>query len=84
MLCGFLLHRFCLHFLGDLTKAMQTPVEGEAPTLAGVDLARVGLDAPPKAPLFLGGARPSAPGLAGGKGSIVLPFLVILCSLLYC
>lgn len=49
-----------------------------------MDLARVGLDAPPKEPLFLGRARLSAPGLAGGDGSIVFPFyLVSLCSLLF-
>ena len=76
---------FAFAFKGDLTKAMQTPIEGEVPSPAGVDLAPVGLDAPPKEPLFPRRAGPSAPGLAGGDGSIVLPFyLVSLSSLLYC
>ena len=44
-------------FLGDLTTAMQTPLVGEMPVPADLDLARVGLDAGPKAPLLMGGTR---------------------------
>jgi len=40
--------------LADLTKAMLTPILGERPTSADLDLARVGLDAPLKAPLPAG------------------------------
>ena len=46
-----------LLFPGDLTTAMQTPLAGEMPAPADLDLARVGLDAGPKAPLLMGGTR---------------------------
>ena len=46
------------HFLAGLTKAMETPIPGEKPALAGLDLARVGLRAPPMTSLQLG-ADPS-------------------------
>lgn len=59
---------------GDLTKALKTPVEGEVPPPADLDLACVGLDAPPKALLPLGRAGPLAPSQAGGEGLIVLFF----------
>ena len=42
------------HFLADLTKAMDTPIPGERPAPADLDLARVGLHAPTKSPLQLG------------------------------
>ena len=70
LLCIACLHlfeisRFCL--LVGLTKAMETPISGEKPTPDGVDLARVGLHAPSKAPLQVGagpvgGAAPAAGG----------------------
>ena len=47
---------FC--FLADLTKAMDTPIPGERPAPADLDLARVGLRAPLKSPQHLG-AGPS-------------------------
>ena len=40
---------FC--FLASLTKAMETSILGEKPAPVGLDLARVGLHAPSKAPL---------------------------------
>ena len=40
---------FC--FLASLTKAMEMLIPGEKPAPVGLDLARVGLRAPPKAPL---------------------------------
>ena len=45
-------------FLADLTKAMETPILGEKPAPAGLDLTQVGLRAPLKASLQLG-ASPS-------------------------
>ena len=36
------------HFLADLTKAMETLIPREKPAPTGLDLARVGLRAPPK------------------------------------
>ena len=49
---------------------MATPVPREMPLAAGLDLARVGLGAAPRAPLFIVGAGPSDPGQAGGEGLI--------------
>ena len=60
-----------LLFLGDLTKAMQTPLLGAMPAPADLDLARVGLDVGPKAPLLKGGAGPSGPGRSSGEGLMV-------------
>ena len=45
-------------FLADLTKAMGTLIPKEKPAPAGLDLARVGLRAPPMTSLQLG-ADPS-------------------------
>lgn len=53
----------CLHSAGDLTKAMENPVEGTV-----LDLARVGLDAPPKMTLLLGLGGPLVPSHADGEG----------------
>jgi hypothetical protein len=58
-------------FLGDLTIAMETPLLGEKPLLADLDLAYVGLDAGPKAPLLIGGAGPSASVCSGGEGLVI-------------
>ena len=62
---------FTFAFLGDLTKAMQTPLPGEVPLPANMDLARVGLDASLKAPLLMGGVGPLDPGHTGSRGLVV-------------
>lgn len=66
LLCSntFVSSTFCL---GDLTKTMVVPIVGEVPIPAGLDLARVGLGALPKAPLPTG-AGPSTRGPTGGGG----------------
>jgi hypothetical protein len=46
---------------------MQTPLPGELPLPADLDLARVGLGAARKAPLLMGGARPSNPATPAVK-----------------
>jgi hypothetical protein len=66
-----------LLFLGDLTKAKNTPLPGEVPPPADLDLDRVGLDAGPKAAL-MGGARPSGPGHIDSEGLAVSFFFVFL------
>lgn len=53
--------------LDNLTKAILTPIPGERPTSADLDLARVGLDAPLKA-LLPAGAGPSTRMPIGGGG----------------
>jgi hypothetical protein len=45
---------------------------------ADLDLTRVGLDAGPKAPLLMGGARPLGPGHIGGEGLAVSFFFMFL------
>jgi hypothetical protein len=50
---------------------MQTPLTREVPPSADLDLARVGLDAGLKAPLLMGGARPSDPSHTSGRGLII-------------
>ena len=65
---------FC--FLASLTKAMETPILGEKPTPVSLDLARVGLRAPPKAPLQVGaGPSEHAPPVDGGLIGLALVFL---------
>jgi hypothetical protein len=64
---------FC--FLVDLTKAMGTPILGEKPAPTDLDLARVGLHAPPKAPLQRGaGPSEHAPPGDGGLFHLALAF----------
>ena len=57
-------------FLSYLTKATETSIPREKPAPVGIDLARVGLHGPPKAPLQVGagpskGASPMDGGLIG-------------------
>ena len=59
---------------------MVTPMPGEMPSAAGLDLARVRLGVIPRAPLLARGAGPSDPSQAGGKGLIVAD-LSLLCLL---
>lgn len=62
------------------------------PVPLGVDLARTGLGAPPKAPVLPGTAGPSEPGRASGEGLLVLLFffffvvcfVVLICISLVC
>ena len=60
---------------------MVTPMPGEMPSTAGLDLAQVGLGAVPQAPLLARGVGPSDPGQAGGEGLIVAD-LSLLCLLI--
>ena len=53
--------------LASLTKAMMTLIPRERPTPTDLDLACVGLDVPPKAPLAAG-AGPSARASPVGGG----------------
>ena len=63
------------HFLADLIKTMETPIPREKTTLAGLDLARVGLRAPLKASLQLGAGPPEhAPPVDGGLLGLALVF----------
>lgn len=63
---------FVLVVLGDLTKAIGDPMD---PT--GKDLARVGLEAPPKAPLLEKNPSPSCPAQALGEGCLCFFFSCI-------
>ena len=68
---------FC--FLARLTKAMETLIPGEKPAPVGLDLARVGLHAPPKAPLQVGaGPSEHAPPVDGGLIGLALVFFLTL------
>jgi hypothetical protein len=68
----FAIKMSCFYILlGDLTKAMETLLLGEKPSPVDLDLAYVGLDASPKAPLLIGGAGPSAPVCSGGEGLVI-------------
>ena len=58
-------------FIGGLTKALRNIDENPDDPL-GVDLARIGLGAPPRPPLGGTTPRPSGPGLDGGKGCFLL------------
>ena len=69
---------FTFAFLGDLTKAMQTPLPREVPLPANMDLAQVGLDVGPKASLLIGGAGPSAPVRSDGEG-LIMSFSLFFC-----
>ena len=55
-------------FVGDLTKSMGVSLDGEISVPPGVDLARVGLGAPLKAPLLSGAANPSGDSGVGAEG----------------
>ena len=86
LLCIACLHlfdipRFCL--LGGLTKTMETPIPGEMPAPDGVDLARVGLHAPPKAPLQVGAGPVGgvAPAVGGSFILYLCVFFLFLVSL---
>lgn len=57
----------CFVVLASLTKAMMTLIPRERPTPADLDLARVGLDVPLKAPLAAG-TSPSARASPVGGG----------------
>ena len=57
----------CFVVLASLTKAMMTPIPREKPAPDDLDLAHVGLDVPPKAPLAAG-AGPSARASPVGGG----------------
>lgn len=59
--------------LVNLTRAMETPIPGESPTPEGVDLARVGLDAPPKAPLPTGAGTSAGAAPAAGDDAAPTP-----------
>ena len=58
-------------FIGGLTKALRNIDENPDDPL-GVDLARIGLGAPPRPPLGGTTPRPSGPGLDGGEGCFLL------------
>lgn len=67
--------------LVGLTQAMETPVPGEMPAPDGVDLARVGLDAPSKAPLDFGAGPSVGAAAAAGGSSYALEFFVLFLTL---
>lgn len=67
-----------------MTKALKVSVEGEVPSLADLDLARVGLGASPKAPLPLGKVGPLEPGRADGDGLISSILFLLFVSPLFC
>lgn len=59
---------FCVGHVGDLTRAIAHPIEGERVLPPGHDPTRKGLGGDPKAPLMMGKAGPSEPGPAAGEG----------------
>jgi hypothetical protein len=64
----------------SLTEALGNPNENPN-DLVGVDLARIGLGAPPRPPLAGAAPGPSGLGQAGGEGYIcLLLFVSVLCS----
>ena len=73
-----------LLFLGDLTKAMWTPLSREVPPSDDLDLAQLGLDAGPKELLLMGGVGPSGPGHIGGEGLAISFFSCIFVILVWC
>ena len=80
-LCFSILSGLIFIFPGGLTKAIGNIDENPDDPL-GVDLARIGLRAPPRPPLGGMTPRPSSPGLDGGEGCfllLVFRFCIIFC-----
>jgi hypothetical protein len=65
----------CLQCTGDLTKALRGLVGGNRVEGMVLDLARVGLDAPPKLALPSGPGGSSILSHSGGEGSFLNLFL---------
>ena len=67
--------------LGGLTETLGRTNENLNDPL-GVDLARIGLGAPPRPPLGGTTPRPSGPGLDGGEGCFLL-LIFHFCTIFY-